>query len=165
MFERKEIVMKNDFLEIKKWEKEDQVYYYAERRGVDSVAFVLQDKKTGKVGLISEFKPPIDKFVVTAFGGSLDKDLSHEEIVKEEVLEEAGYEGVSLSYAGSAFVSTQMNQWCHLYLVDVTHAQEVGRRPQTKLEEIATVEWMWPAQVKSLFCWKAITILTKMGVI
>ncbi len=156
--------MGNKFLQVKEWIDGDKKYFYAERSGVDSVAFILHDRNTGKFGLTKEFKPPIDKFLVTAFGGSLDKDLMMADIVKEEVREEAGYIGCGISYAGRSFVSTQMNQFCYLYLVDVTHAQKVPREPQNEMEALATVEWLYPHEVTSGDCWKAITILKKMGI-
>lgn len=155
----------NKFLQIKEWKRKGQRYFYAERLGVDSVAFVLHDRNKGKFGLVREFKPPIDDFLITAFGGSLDKDVPMGQIVKEEVKEEAGYDVIpaDISYAGRAFVSTQMNQWCYLYLVDVTNTKQGEREPETYLEADASVEWLYPEQIKSGDDWKAITILTKMG--
>lgn len=159
--------MSNKFLKIKEWKGEGRQgsYYYAERLGKDSVAFVLINRNTGKVGLIREFKPPINEYLVTAFGGSLDKPVSHEQIIREEVAEEAGYTGVHLSYAGQSYVSTQMNQWCHLYLVDVTHCKQGKANPQTELEKLASIVWLYPEEIKRGDCWKAITILSKMGMI
>ncbi len=154
----------NKFLQI----KENDGYFYAERLGVDSIAFVLFDANKDRVGLIREFKPPINKFLVTAFGGSLDKDVPMEQIVEEEVREEAGYTGAIIHSLGKMFVSTQMNQFCHLYIVDVTKAKFVGRDPQTKLESSASVYWIESHDsnsaeklVKTIECWKAFTILFK----
>lgn len=155
----------NKFLKIKHYTDNGCSYYYAERLGVDSIAFVLHDRVTGKFGLIREFKPPVGSFIVTAFGGSLDKSVTMEQIVTEEVHEEAGYTHAAISYAGRSFVSTQMNQFCHLYLVDVTHATKVPRVHFTEMDEQSTVEWLYPNQVVSGDCWKAITILKKMGII
>ena len=76
----------NKFLKIKKANNFGGDYYYAERLGVDSVAFILYDGGDGSYGLINEYKPPIEQFMTTAFGGSLDKSVSKEQIVKEEAL-------------------------------------------------------------------------------
>lgn len=154
------------YLKIKTWERKGcSSYYYAERLGIDSIAFVLWDNNTNKAGLIKEFKPPINEFLVTAFGGSLDKECSKKQIVKDEVKEESGYENCEISFMGKSFVSTQMNQWCYLYLVDVTHAELGGREPQTEMEAQASTVWLSPDEVKNGYCWKAITILTRKGVL
>jgi len=103
-------------------------YYYAERGGRDSIAFILFDLNSEKIGLIYESKPPLDEvfgkkmMMVTAFGGSLDMDKTPEEICKIEVLEEAGYD-VDLEKiicVGTTLVSTQMSQGCVGFFVDVT---------------------------------------------
>lgn len=154
----------NKFLKIKHYIDKGCSYYYAERLGRDSIAFILHDRNSGKFGLIKEFKPPIDDFLITAFGGSLDKEISMEEIVVEEVHEEAGYTNAQISYAGRSFVSTQMNQFCYLYLVDVTYAKSVPRIHLSVMDDKSTVEWLHKTQVISGDCWKAITILTKMGI-
>lgn len=155
----------NKYLQI----KENNGYYYAERLGVDSVAFVLYNKDTDKVGLIKEFKPPIDKFLTTAFGGSIDKDLPLNILVEEEVREEAGYRGAKIQPLGKMFVSTQMNQFCHLYLATVEEMKFVGREPQTEMEAEATVEWLDPNDLEEWYntseCWKAMTIITKAAVV
>ena len=103
-------------------------YYYAERGGQDSIAFILYNAETNQVGLISESKPPMDErgerkvMMTTAFGGSIDKVGSIKEICKEEVLEESGY-NVSddrISYVGETLASTQMSQIVYGYMVDIT---------------------------------------------
>ena len=94
-----------------------KAYQFAERKGVDSIAFICYDKKTGIYTINREATPPLGIFLPRAFGGSLDKEKPMKEVVLAEVLEEVGY-NVSLSQikkVGKAFVSTQMNQYCHLY--------------------------------------------------
>jgi len=106
-------------------------YYYAERGGVDSIAFILYDAdrgENGEYGLIYEAKPPLDERVgakhmsVTAFGGSIDMDKGYDEICQIEVLEEAGYDipTENIHSVGSTLVSSQMSQYCFGYFVDVT---------------------------------------------
>jgi hypothetical protein len=107
--------------------KEARGYYvYGQRGGTNSIAFVLKDGD--KYGLIYESKPPLDEeynekhMEITAFGGSIDMDKSYKEICQTEVLEESGYD-VSMdriSDVGKTLVSTQMNQLCYGYLVDVS---------------------------------------------
>lgn len=156
--------MENKFLKIKKYTSMLGEYFYAERLGKDSIAFILYDKKTGHFGLINEFKPPIDELLLTAFGGSLDKEgLSKLAIVKGEVEEESGYVGGKIKGCGRYFVSTQMNQFCYLYLVDVTNARFKGRQPETYWESISEVEWVTRSRVMKGECWKAITIIARSG--
>ncbi len=158
--------MENKFLKIKEWKRKQGVYYYAERLGIDSVAFILHDRYTNRFGLINEYKPPIDQFLLTAFGGSLDNpELKPIEIVEQEVREEAGYVDAVIKYVGLSFVSTQMNQFCYLYLVDVTGARIVSRAPQNSIEEMSTIKWVTNGDIINGEDWKAITILTKAGLI
>ena len=154
--------MSNKFLQIKHYTDKNCNYFYAERLGVDSVAFILHDKQVGLYGLISEFKPPIDRFLTTAFGGSIDKDKPYEQIVREEVEEEAGYRGdLIITARGKAFVSTQMNQFCYLYHVDVTNAEKCPTIPHTEMDKLATTHWLRKRDVMASDCWKAITIIAR----
>ena len=114
------------FMQVK---KARGYYYYAERGGRDSIAFILYDQKSGLVGLISESKPPLDEVFkekhmrITAFGGSIDMDgKTPDEICQIEVFEEAGYkvDMERILCVGTTMVSTQMNQGCIGYIVDVT---------------------------------------------
>ena len=140
-------------------------YFYSERKGVDSVAFILFDKETKKFGLTNEQKPPLFKrfdnnemFVVTAFGGSIDT-LSESEymekqsydqilvgqgVVIREVKEEAGFtvNPLNVTYMGTYMVSTQSNQLCHTYIVGVNGSEVGDRIPQTKMEATAKTKWI-----------------------
>lgn len=139
-------------------------YTYAERLGKDSLAFVLYNRDTGFYGLINEYKPPVDLWLTTAFGGSLDKPrggLSLDEyldaMVLAEVEEEAGFSGLDprrdLWYIGRYLCSTQMNQFVYLYVVEVDSSYYTGRKPENETEEASTVEWVLPGV--NLSCWKA----------
>lgn len=150
--------------------KDNDGYTYAERLGVDSVAFVLYNRHRGSLGqfgLIYEYKPPIDMSLITAFGGSLDKEQNCIKTIADEVAEEAGYtlnlascDYLRIKKVGTMFVSTQMNQMCTLYLVDVAYLDLGKRNPQSKHEETAEVVWLTEEQVYTTNCWKAITTLT-----
>ncbi len=139
-------------------------YLFSQRLGIDSVAFILLDNnRLDCYGLINEFKPPINKFLTTAFGGSLDSNLPLLEIVIQEVAEEAGYVVTEddIKYYGKMFVSTQMNQFCHMYLVDITGIDMTGRTTEDPLELQATTKWLDDEQVYLGNDWKAITIMAK----
>ena len=156
----------NKFLNIK--EVNDSMmgckgYQFAERRGVDSVSFLCYDKKSKKFLINNEANPPLGNFLLRAFGGSLDKDVDKEQIVKEEVLEEAGYDVdfSDIKLVGRSFVSTQMNQYCYLYLVFVTEKNKCDRKPENATEALAEPRWISEKEIYSEDDWKAITIIAK----
>ena len=71
-------------------------YFYAERKGMDSVVFILVDNnRNDKYGMINERKPPMDHrmgeevMMETAFGGSNDviDDDEYLAMNEEEVIE------------------------------------------------------------------------------
>lgn len=146
-------------------------YVYGERLGKDSIAFILFDENAedGKhYALINERKPAMNArydrevFMTTAFGGSNDSDHSFEEITQKEVKEESGY-SVDLNRItslGSVLVSTQMNQMCYLYMVNVTDLQK-GERELGMGEQGSEVIWMSEKAIYLGQDWKATTILTK----
>lgn len=150
------------FLTVKNNDKFN--YNFAERAGKDSVAFILCDYNADpehQYGLVKEYKPPIDQFLVTAFGGSLDKSLTHKEIVKEEVKEEAGYVVPlgRIHYIGKRFVSTQMNQFCYLFFVNVTGIKPTGRNPEDAIEALTEVKWISEQQILLGYDWKSQAII------
>ena len=108
------------FLKLKRIVDEDNNvngYVFAERKGIDSVAFIGYNMGDGHFLLNREYTPPTGDFKLRAFGGSLDKSISKIEIVQDEILEEAGFniDKESIYNVGRAFVSTQMNQFVYLY--------------------------------------------------
>jgi hypothetical protein len=138
-------------------------YFFAERLGVDSIAFVCLDRISNRYLLNNEYTPPTNEFLIRAFGGSLDKKMSRNSIVKEEVQEEAGYTVTDdmIHEVGSVFVSTQMNQRCFLYLVDVTNGKKTGRIPENQVEQMATELWRKEIDIIKGDDWKSIVIIEK----
>ena len=156
-----ELVYDTKFLQV----FNDNGYTYSQRLGKDSVAFILYDRSNPKApfGLITEYKPPIKSFLTTAFGGSLDKDATPAQIVLEEVREEAGYivTPSNIHQFGSVMVSTQSNQMCHLFIVNVENAEKCPTEPESLAEVFATTEWLSHEEVLKLQDWKAPTIISK----
>jgi len=160
-----EIIFDNQFLKVKKSGK----FMYAERKGVDSVAFILTATNASderRIGLINEFKPPIDSFLTTAFGGSVDKEEYKDNLKKlvvDEVLEEAGFtvSEENVKYYGRIFVSTQMSQFCYLFAVDVDKRKQGDPTTTDPLEMKSSVVWMTLPEALNTEDWKAITIITK----
>lgn len=139
-------------------------YQFAERRGVDSVAFICYDKKTKMFLINYEFTPPTGFFMERAFGGSLDKvGKDPTDIVIEEVEEEAGYKvsKEDIKYVGKCFVSTQMNQTCFLFLVFISDEQKTERKPENGMEKMAETKFTTERHIIFGDDWKAITIIMK----
>lgn len=144
-------------------------YIYSERKGVDSVAFVLvainaSDER--RIGLIHEYKDPLGDFLTTAFGGSIDDEKYHSDLrtlVKDETMEEAGFD-VSLEnieYHGKALVSTQSNQFCHLFSVEVDKLKQGERTTNNRTELLSAVSWITMPEVAKLEDWKAQAIILR----
>lgn len=156
----------NKFLNIKEVydeEKHCRGYQFAERRGVDSIAFICWDGAQEKFLVNYEYTPPTDEFMLRAFGGSLDKAVSMKEIVIDEASEEAGYvvKDKHIMELGPVFVSTQMNQRCYLFLVDVTGLKCGERKPENQIEEMAATAWKTKEEIIDGDDWKAIAIICK----
>jgi len=160
-----EVIFDNNWLKVKR----AGGYIYSERKGVDSVAFVLiainaADER--RIGLINEFKDPIQDFLTTAFGGSIDNEKYHKDLrllVKDEVIEEAGFD-VSfnqIEYHGKAMVSTQSNQFCHLFSVEVDKMKQGDRTTTNATELKSTVTWLSMSEIKQLDDWKSQTIILR----
>ena len=155
-------------------------YIFGQRAGIDSIAFVLIDTDKEKVGLIYESKPPMDErhnekhMMITAFGGSMDMEGKEPiEICKTEVIEEAGYD-IKLNDIvsfGSTLVSSQMNQMCHCFAVNVTGLKASQTEADIKNEAQESkdpdefihnkVIWMSLEEVMQNNDWKSIFIISK----
>jgi len=159
----------NRFLNIKEVADSDmhvKAYQFAERKGVDSIAFIcyaMDGDKKGQFLLNHENTPPTGEFLDRAFGGSIDKDKLLVDIVIDEVKEEAGYTVTKADVytLGKVFVSTQMNQYCHLFLVMVSENMKGEREPENATEASSTPKWVTTMDIDSGQDWKAITILRK----
>ena len=163
-----EKITDNKFLNIKQVkypEKHVGCYQFAERLGVHSVAFICIDNDSKQFLLNKEYKPPIDQFVLGAFGGSIDKEKSLKQIVVDETREEAGFEvdESNIYYLGKVLVSTQMNQFCYLFLVKVNKKDQQERQPENAVEAMATVEWVsWCSDLyENMEDWKPLAIVIK----
>ena len=158
----------NKFLNIKEVQDSEhgvKRYQFAERLGVDSIAFICWDEGREQFLLNKEYKPPVNQFVLGAFGGSMDKDQELVEIVIAEVREEAGFEVTEddVCAVGRVLVSNQMNQYCYLYIVKVDKDDQKERQPENAVEALAKVEWVqWSNDLwQKIEDWKPMAILLK----
>ena len=172
-----------DFLKVKS--AETTPYFYAERKGTDSVAFILIDNtRKDKYGVVNERKPPMDErsselaFIETAFGGSNDMiddenyfDMTDDatiihfkKLVKIEAREESGFdvELDRIDYISKEHVSTQMNQWAYMFTVDVTDIEQGDKDPQNAEEAMGSIRWKSLKEVQKMNDWKAKTIIFNM---
>lgn len=103
-------------------------FYYAERKGRDSVGiFLLRRDRTDYEVLIRQQPLCIDTAEINQqltlypcpITGSLDGDEAPATAAAREVYEEAGYT-VLVSPLGRYIVGTQTNEICYLYYADVT---------------------------------------------
>ena len=152
-------------------------YTYAERAGVDSIAFILMDEDIEKFGLISESKPPLDEFYkekvmsLSAFGGSKDLNIPLEEICQKEVLEESGYDVKlkDIKFMNVTMVSSQMNQRCFCYIVNVTgltpsltEADIFNKEQENKFKHDKVV-WVTSEEIMEHGEWKSVYIMTQLA--
>ena len=160
-----EILFDNPWLKVKK----AGGFIYSERKGTDSIAFILiatnaNDER--RIGLINEYKDPIGRFVTTAFGGSIDDVKYHNDLrllVKDEVMEESGFEikNENINYYGKVMVSTQSNQFCHLFAVEVDKLSQQERTTNNPTELLSDVKWISMKEVQHLEDWKAQAIILR----
>ena len=137
-------------------------YYYAQRAGTNSVAFILYNEYD-EVGLLSIYHGPTPIIRDCAFTGSLDNDeLTVRETVIAEVKEESGYtvKDSDLIHYGQLEVGTQTNEMVDLYIVKVIKDAIGKREPTGKYEEESKIYWMAAKLAACSRDWKA-TILAQ----
>ena len=160
-------ITNNKFLNIKEVKDTSlkcNGYQFAERLGIDSIAFICYDREKESFLLNNEVTPPIGKFLIRAFGGSLDNpEMSKKEIVQREVEEEVGYtvKEDDIKFLGECFVSTQMNQYCYLYIVFIDQNKYHERKPENEMEALSHPVWKTFDEIMDGDDWKSITILQK----
>lgn len=138
-------------------------YYYSERAGRDSVAFLLfdADRPHAPYGALTQWHGPLRRFNTGAYTGSMDKPgMGMFGIAIEEVMEEAGFLVTvdHVMHIKSVPVSGQCNEICHLFLVDVTGLPPRQIRPENPFEANTERPWLTREQVLLGLDWKAALI-------
>jgi hypothetical protein len=159
-----EIISQTEYLTFKKIDS----YYFAERKNVDSFAFVLfatniDDER--RVGLTYEYQPGINKSIIKAFTSSI-KDPNVDDIldlVIQEIESQAGFITTKpeIEYLGKCFVSSNMSEFCHLFGVAVDKTRQFKKEPSSSRKINAGHYWATNEEVKDLEDWRAQTILMK----
>ena len=65
---------------------------------------------------------------------------------------------------GKCFVSTQMNQFCYLYLVFVNKQDQGEKHPENESEALSKTDWFTLGEIQgdmNLEDWKTLTIISK----
>ena len=143
-------------------EDPEEGYYFSERAGRDSVAFLLYDSKRDLYGVLEQWHGPLHRFTLGAYTGSLDKDgLTPAQITQEEVVEEAGYDVDfdRIHPLREMAVSGQTNEICHLFLIDVTGMEPQAPQPENIFEASVRRSWLPVSAVLERADWKAIMIV------
>lgn len=141
-------------------DEDDGGYFFAERAGRDSVAFLLHDRgrEEAPYGVLTQWHGPLRRFSTGAFTGSMDKaGLDPVAITVEEAAEEAGYAVPPERVLPMAVlpVSGQCNEQCALFLVDVTGLRPQPLRPENIFEQNMQQAWWTQEQVLAAGDWKA----------
>ncbi|XP_015795695.1 uridine diphosphate glucose pyrophosphatase [Tetranychus urticae] len=143
----------------------------------DSVAIILYHKERNKLIFVKQFRPSlilssalkldaengiieadpkIDGYTLEMCAGIIDKPgLSHEEIAKEEVLEETGYDipVSSLKFVTSSRSSVGLQASLHsIFYAEVIDAQRVNHGGGVDNERIEVVELSIEESRKLLWC-------------
>lgn len=128
---------------------ESNFWYYAQRKGKDSVAFLLHDSSRDGDNYLTleQYNGSHDIFTRGAFTGSIDKPgLTVPEIVIEEVFEEAGFQVTPdrVIHLTSDVMGTSTDETVHMYIVDVTGLEHIGKNPENVWEENTNLIWTKP---------------------
>lgn len=101
----------------------------------DSV-MMIPVKKDGKIILIKEYFPAIDKYLYSFPKGKIDNNESPEKTVERELQEEIGYRPNKVQYLHSLFVSPgYLSQTTHLFICeDLTESSLQGDEAE-KIEQ------------------------------
>lgn len=160
-------------LEIKDPQGEYGSYFYVQRMGQNSVAFICYDptrqEADGRLLILRQWHGPLSVFVDGAFTGSLDKeDKSVLEILSEELVEEAGIHFSSLdhlknstAYKGAHPVSANTDEMVHLFIVNVSTATKKPIQPENIFEANTRRFWTDRKYIQSKCEWRSQLILSQ----
>jgi SepF-like predicted cell division protein (DUF552 family) len=144
----------------------DPGYYYVERLGMDSIAFLLHDsnEEDKPYIVLEQYHSPRRIFQKGAFTGSMDKDgLTPEDTTIEEILEEAGYTITkdNLHKVGLQTVGANTNEEVHLFIADITGLQRKKKESENIWEENTNLIKMSKDEILKNCEWRAILCMIK----
>lgn len=126
-------------------------FVYADRKGTNSVAVLAFRKIKNEYEFLIRYQPlaAIDKetkLFPCCITGSIDKNLSYEDIALEELYEEGGIKTKDykrIIKTTSFISSTQLSEITYVYLIDVTNLkQNKANGDGSYYEKISHVKWV-----------------------
>jgi hypothetical protein len=159
-----ELVFESEFLKMKKINN----YFFAERKNVDSFAFVffasnIDDDR--RIGLSYDFQPSINKSIIKAFTSSINdvNTLDIRDLVIEEAKKQAGFhiDNGQIEYLGKCLTSSKMSEFCHLFGISVDKTRQTKKETSNNLKIDSGHYWSTVEEIKELEDWKAQIIVYK----
>lgn len=159
-----EIIFDHEFLKLKKTSN----YVFAERKNIDSIAFVffatnIDDNR--RIGLTYDFQPGINKSIIKAYTCSIDdsevQDLR--DIIIKEAKKQAGFIVFKpeIEYLGKCLVSSKMSEFCHLFGIAIDKKRQVKKEEESPIKIDSGQYWSTVNEIKELEDWKAQMIVYK----
>lgn len=159
-----EVVLQGDFLTLKKINN----FFFAERKNIDSFAFVLFARNIDddrRIGLAYDQQPSINKSILKAFTSSINNEsvIDIRELIIEEVKKQSGFivNIDDIEYLGKCLVSSKMSEFCHLFGVAVDKLRQIKREVNTGYKINSGHYWSTVEEIKDLEDWKAQIIVYK----
>jgi len=147
---------------IRRGDSAENYYFYSQRKGKDSIRFILYDKSRPKpFCLLEHFEASRNEILQTAYSGSNDKPLPLIEICREEVNEESEFtleDTERITLVRPMGLGSQTNEVAYLYLVDVEGLPNTPMVPENEYEENVNHIWMSLEGVKTKGDWASYVI-------
>ncbi len=120
-------------LQLSNWWSWDMVSRNGNKK---AVAAIIRHKDTGNIILIDQYRFPVQRRVIELVAGICDKEMSPEEIMREEVKEEVGYSQIEdIQYLFELSSSAGLtSETTYLYSIIVS-----GERGEQTLEELEDI--------------------------
>jgi len=159
-----ELVFESEFINMKKVNN----YFFAERKNIDSFAFVffasnIDDDR--RIGLSYDFQPSINKSIIKAFTSSINNVdvLDVRDLVVEEARKQAGFhiDKGQIEYLGKCLTSSKMSEFCHLFGISIDKTRQDKKETTNNLKIDSGHYWSTVEEIKELEDWKAQIIVYK----
>ncbi len=118
-----------------------------------SVGVLVHHLSKNKIILVEQFRIGPEKKLLEIVAGKIEgKDMNPESTAKREVIEETGYQAISIELIHEFYTSPgPLNEMMSLYYAIVEDKIEVGGGLATELEEITIHEWEIEKFIKHSF--------------
>lgn len=104
-------------------------------------AVAMIAKKSDKIVLVRQFRPPIDNYIIEFPAGLVDGDEKHETAALRELKEETGYIGKVTGVTCPVYSSPGMtNETTALVFIDIDENLPENLNPKTQMEQTEDIE-------------------------